>query len=621
MAADTAKQRPISPLLQGLATITLVVFILHAARPILMPITLAVLIGFILSPVVQWLERRRFGRVPAVIITVGLTTVLLSGLGWMIGLQITALARELPQQRTRIESKVNSLRGGGTFSDLMNMMNEIAVAKPPHGPEATTITVEPAGPPAESPAAPLVVRMEQEQRLSSLAESVIPVVEPLATAALVVILFIFLLANREDMRNRVIGLFGRGKLTGTTRVLGDAAERVSRFLLFQLIINATFGVILACGLALIGVKYALLWGFLSGMLRFIPYVGTWISAIFPFALSFATSDGWAQPLEVFIFFAVLDVFTGNVVEPLLLGHHTGVSPVALLVAAAFWAWLWGPIGLLLSTPITACMAVIGQHVPRMRKLALLLGDSPPLESPVAFYQRLMAKDEAEAKKLALADATDGNLLTAYDRTVLPALSFAKRDRVAGGLTIEEEASIFAGAANIIKTITAERAAATAPVDGAETPAQQLDRLPVIIGTPAHHQAEEIPLEMLAQALPEDGLQLRVLNSRILPVEVEQQVEESRASVVVISVLPPGGVPQVAYMCRRLKERCPGVRIVVAYFGRARNFDQLLVKLRKAGATYVTTSLTQTRDTLKSLVPAAPAPAVGHRLAAVNGSRS
>lgn len=616
MAAASAKQRPVSPLLQGLATLTLVVFILHAAKPVLMPIILAVLIGFILSPVVQWLERKRFSRVPAVIITVGLATVLMAGLGWIIALQVTSLARELPEHRTEIEKKVNDLRGsGGPFSDLFTMVNDIAVGKSKAVTNENGV-VEQTGPPSEGGQPVQRVRIEEDSKLTNIVESALPVVEPLATVALVGILFIFLLVNREDMRNRVIGLFGRGRLTGTTRVIGDAAERVSRFLLAQLIINVAFGAVFAIGLAIIGVKYAFLWGFLSAMLRFIPYVGTWISAMFPLALSFAVSKTWTQPVEVFIFFAVLDVITGNVIEPLLLGHHTGVSPVALLVAAAFWAWLWGPIGLLLSTPITACMAVIGQHVPRMRKLALLVGDSPPLDSPVAFYQRLLAKDEPEAKALALADATDGNLLTAYDRTVMPALGLAKRDRAAGGLTIEEEAAVFSGAAKIVRDITDEREATSAA--GSEVgPPEERAAMPVILGSPAHNQAEEIPLEMLAQALPADGLQLRVLNSRILPVEVEQQVEDLRVSVVVIAVLPPGGVPQAIYLCRRLKERTPGLRIVVAYFGRARNFDRLLVKLRKAGATYVTTSLAQTRDTLKSLVPTQTLP---NRVAAVTGVR-
>ncbi|WP_020471310.1 AI-2E family transporter [Zavarzinella formosa] len=603
MAVSASKNRAVSPLLQGLATVTLMVFVLHAAKPVLLPVMLAVLIGFILTPVVRWFEAKKFGRMPSVLITLTITFAVMGGFGWLIGQQIISLAKELPQNRSVIQQKVDALRGsGGPFAELFNMMNEIAVEKP-------TVQKEMNHPPLESYQPVVIAKLEPQNGLTSLAESAVPVVEPLATAGLVVILFTFLLVNREDMRNRLISLFGRGRLTGTTRVLGDAADRVSRFLLFQFIINASFGIILAIGLEIIGVKYALLWGFLSAMLRFVPYVGTWISAVFPFALSFATSEGWAQPLIVLGFFAVLDIFTGNVVEPLLLGHHTGVSPVALLVAAAFWAWLWGPIGLLLSTPITACLAVIGQHVPRLRPLALLLGDRPPLPKHVAFYQRLMAKDVPEAKKLALQDATDGHMLTAYDQTVLPALHLARRDRDAGGLTAEEETEIFAGAFSIVREIAEEREATNSAPEESET-----GPMPVVIGTPSHHQVEELPLEMLARVLPAEHLQMQVLGSRILPVEVEQQIAESGATAVVISVLPPGGVPQVIYLCRRLRKRFPEVRIIVAYFGKPQRFDHLLVKLRTAGATYVTTSLIQTRDTLKSIVPA-PA---NNRLVMVNG---
>lgn len=632
MTADPVRTRLNLGLLQTLATFALVVFILSVARAVIIPVALAVLFVFILSPLVRLVERTGLPRTPAVLLTLLLTGAGMAGLGYVIGGQVTALARELPAKKDKIKAKIDSLRGsGGPISELMAMVDELARGNEDRARDDKSAVTEDAQQKeqakqdAAQPQAPVnievkpksggglpgggrevVIEKAAASGLEALAASVEPVIEPIVHTALVGVLVVFMLVQREDLRNRVIGLFGRGQVTGTTRVLTDAAERVSKFLLFALVVNASFGVILAVGLTIIGVDYAVVWGFLAACLRFIPYIGTWLSALFPFLLSFATSDDWTQPLMVFGFFAVLDLITANVVEPLLFGHQTGVSPVALLLATAFWAWLWGPFGLLLAVPITVCLAVIGQHVPHLKPFALMLGDKPALPVYVSFYQRLLAKDRAEAATLArpaAADATGASPnLAAYDAVVVPALLLARKDREADAVTAEEETAMFDTTADIVAAAAAPPKPAATPEATAEAAAADtaLASLPVVVGVPAHHRVEELPLMMLAAGLPPLGRRLVALTARQLPVEAEQAVDQYKAAAVVVSIVPPGGMPQAVYLIGRLRQKYPALVIVAAYFGKARSFDQLLVRLRKAGATYVTTSLTQTADTVKAV---------------------
>ncbi len=631
--ADAARPRLNLGLLQTLATVALVVFMLSAARVVLIPIALAVLFVFILSPVVRLVERTGLTRTPAVLLTLLLAAGVIGGVGYIISGQVLSLAQELPKNKANIQRKINELRGtGGPLSELFAMVDQLVKDEEPEPipPPAAAApgTVVPVPVPAPDQTSErrsagvfgqkqeVIVKQAPKSGIGAVVDSVLPIVEPIANLALVGVLIIFFLVNREDMRNRVISLFGRGQVTGTTRVLSDAAERVSKFLLFQLVVNAGFGVVLAVGLYFIGVKYAVLWGFLSALLRFIPYIGTWISALFPFAISFATADGWAQPLTVFAFFAVLDLVTANVVEPLLFGHQTGVSPVAILVAAAFWAWLWGPIGLLLATPITVCLAVIGAHVPKLRPIALLIGDQPALAPHVAFYQRLLAKDKLEAATLVVPAAADAAtphaVLSVYDTVAIPALGLVRRDKQSDGISGEEELAMYDTTAEIVAAAVALKEPATDDDRKAfEQRQAETAGFPAIIGAPAHHRAEELALQMLAAGLPPVGRRMITLSSRQLPVEVEQAIAEANPAAVVIAVIPPGGVPQAVYLVKRLRAKFPDLSIVVGYLGKSRRFDDLLVKFRQAGATYVTTSLVQTADTVKAVAAGdAPPPTAG-----------
>ena len=564
--------------------VVVTVAVLYIAKPVIVPLALALLLAFVLSPVVALGQRAGLKRIYAVLLTAVGTAVALVGVGWIVALQVQNLAVELPKHKQEIRSKIEHLKGAGEgpFGELLKMIQDLT-----DGPSATTPTTgeKPAAEkPAEAAARPVILAQPKESGMARVFESVGPVVEPLATAGLVAILVVFMLANKEDLRDRFLGLAGHGRVSAASRAMADAGERVGRYLLSVLAVNVAFGAVFALGLWIIGVPFAFLWGFLTAALRFIPFLGTWAAVAFPLTLSVALSPGWEQPLTVFAFFLVVELVVSNVIEPLLFGHGTGVSPIALLVAAAFWAWVWGPIGLLLATPLTVCLVVLGQYVPRLGFLTVLLGSAPALPAPVRFYQRLFTRDEAEAAVLITEHVAAHGAEGAFDDVAVPALVIARRDRANGELTPEGEDFALAAVRRVV--------AGVAPV--ADPP----PTVSPVLAVPAHHPAEEPTIDMLAHLLKSDGVKVEAASAKALPSDVAARVAELRPEAVFISVLPPGGLPQAAFLCRLLRKRFPGLKIVVGWWGSEKNFDRMLVKFRKAGASYVTTSLRQSRTQLR-----------------------
>lgn len=601
-----ARVVPFPPLLAGLITAALVMTFLHVAKPVIIPLAVAVLLAFVLTPVVSLIQRRGVPRVPAVLVTTAFALSVVAGVGAVMGNQVRSLVNDLPKHREEIQTKLKLLTGGGGTLAQLGALFEVKTTGtvesgvPAPGDPKPDIT--PAGEAAaDKPAVePLTVRIERESGAERLLTTALPVVEPLAAVALVAVLVVFFLVNREDLRNRLIGLLGHGHLTGTTRVLGDAGERVGKYLLSQLLVNLGFGAVFGVGLWLIGVQYAFLWGALAVALRFVPYVGTWIAVLFPLALSFATTPGWTQPLLVLAFFGVLDILVGQVIEPIVFGHRTGVSPVALLVAAAFWAWLWGPLGLLLSTPLTVCLVTLGQNVPRLGFLSVLMSDRPALAPHLAFYQRLLARDEAEARQAMLAHTKANGLADTYDAVLVPALGAAGRDRRRDELPADDEAAV-------VEATEVVRAAVSAPppVGEGEAPPPEPTTVATVFGFAARNAADELTVRMLADLLKGDGYPVEVIPTRVLPKAVDARIEAEKPAVLVLNVLPPGGLPQALYQVKRLRAAHPDLPVVVTYLGQSRRFDDLLVKFRKAGASYVVTTLGQAASQVKSLAPAGP----------------
>jgi predicted PurR-regulated permease PerM len=629
--ATTASVRPRPPYLNILEGLVLIVAVLYLAKQIIIPLALAILLTFVLTPVVVAVQRRGLKRVYAVLVVVCLTFAVLGAIGWGVGYQVQRLAQDLPTHTDKIKEKIAGLRGSGgvVIPNLLRMIDEISKGTPAAASALGGEDQHPVKAGETKVAQVIVAQTETPSAFERLSKVVGSVLEPLATAGLVLILVIYMLIKREDLRNRLIGLLGHGHLTGTTRVFVDAAQRLSSFLLTQLLINASFGLVFGVGLYFLQVPYAFLWGFLTAVLRFVPYIGSWIAVAFPLILSFATSSDWAQPLLVLALFAVLDVVTANVIEPLLFGRSTGVTPVALLIAAAFWTWVWGPIGLVLSTPLTVCLVVLGQHVPRLKFLTLLLGDQPALTPHARYYQRLLARDREEAKGVVQQYVLEHGLEKVYDNVLLPALVLARRDRKRNGLTVDEEDFVYQTTQEVLDRLPEQGATTsgdrkTTDANGPPlAPAERtvadngplVPKLPIgnearvlILGCPAHHEAEELSLHMLAQLLQPAGCRVEVMSTRALPSEVEARIEQEEPTLVFIAVLPPGGLVQARYLCKRLRTRFADLRIVVGYWGETRSFDKLLVRLRSAGAAYVATSLLQSRSQIQALMrPATPRP--------------
>ncbi len=425
--------------------------------------------------------------------------------------------------------------------------------------------------------------------------------ESLGSLAMALVLVVFMLLKREGLRNRLIRLMGHGRLTVATKAVDDAGQRISRFLLMQLIINGGFGVVLTIGLFLIQMPHALVWGFLAALLRYVPYLGSWITSAVLVALSLAIFPGWLQPLLILGFIVVLELVTANIVEPRLFGHSIGVSEVALLVAAAFWAFLWGPIGLVLSSPLTVCLVVLGKYVPQLEFLDVILGDEPSLSADVSYYQRLLARDQDEAAQLVLTQAKTFPPEQVYDRLLVPALNYVKQDRAHDDLTEADEQFVLRATREIVEDLGERQtaAAALAEEEGSKAPSSCKVR---ILGCPGHDDADALALEMLRQLLDPARWEMEVLSIDMLSAESVAQAGDKEPAVVCIGALPPGGLAHTRYLCKRLRLRLPAARIVVGRWGLKDDLEQNQEQLREAGADRVETTLLETRTHLSTWLP-------------------
>ena len=395
-----------------------------------MPVALAILLTFVLTPPVTWLERW-IGRAAAVLTVVTLVFAVVALAGWGLARQMNHLAEDLPRYRVNILAKIADVRvagKGGSVEKLQQTIEEISndLGKS----EAPKGTVS----------RPVVVTSEKVAGFSGFAW-LAPIVGPLGTAGLVLVLVIFMLLERRDLRDRLIGLFGLGRLTITTKAFDEAGSRVSRQLLMQSLVNLLYGIVAGIGLYLLGVPYALVWAALGAALRFIPYLGPVLGAAAPILVSLAALQGWTGPLSVIALFIVLELFTNLVLETVLYAGAAGVSQVALLVSVAFWTWLWGPFGLLMATPLTVCLVVLGKHVPGLEFVGMLIADTRRSLPIMRYYQRLLARDQSEAADLIERHIDIEPPRSVYDALLLPALNYAERDRLEGRLSLEEETSV------------------------------------------------------------------------------------------------------------------------------------------------------------------------------------
>lgn len=470
---------PASSAMSPTATILLTVAVvaaLYLGRDVLIPLALAILLSFALGPPVTWLYRRGVPRVPAVLAVMLVVTLLLGGFTALVASQLTHLAQQLPTYEMNLRAKVKEIAqaapSGGMIdraADLMRDLNReidkltTSGDRPPDENSPASLSTEQGRPPI-----PVEIHEPPEQPLAALATFAGPLVQPIATAGIVLVFIIFVLLQREDLRDRMIRLFGMNDVHRATAAISDAAKRIGRYLLMQLVVNLLYGIPVGIGLYLIGVPNALLWGLLATVLRFVPYLGPILAAVAPIALSLAVDPSWTTPLLTIALFVVLELFTNNVLEPWLYGASTGLSPLALIVAAVFWTTLWGPVGLLLATPLTVCLVVLGRHVPQLHLFEVLLGDTPVLEPEVKFYQRLLASDPHDAEELADDMLDEQPLAEVYGQVVLPALISAEQDRRRGVL-LPARAHEIAGWVTDIVDGLAEAAGEADPPAAAERP--------------------------------------------------------------------------------------------------------------------------------------------------------
>jgi predicted PurR-regulated permease PerM len=516
--------------------------------------------------------------VPSVLVTVLLALSILGGIGWTLARQLVTLADELPRYSLNIHRRIADVRGaskGGSVEKVQKAVEDVV------GEIQKTDT-------GMTRQKPVAVVLEPPSILVHLPN----LLQALASAGVVTVLVIFMLLERRELRDRVILLIGYRRMTSTTRALDEAGVRISRYLLMQSIINGTFGVAVGLGLFLIGVPYAVIWGSLAAALRFIPYLGALVALFLPLVLSLAVFPGWLQPALVVGLFLVLELVTGSVMEPWLYGQSAGVSQVALLIALTFWAWLWGPVGLLMATPLTVCLIVLGKHLPAMGFIVVLMGDRPVIESKARYYQRLLARDQGEAIDIVEAYVNTDGRESVYDTVLLPALYYAKQD-CDRGLLSESDAQFVGQATREILDVLAHDA--PAPSDPGDQPGT--DARVRIVGCPARDEADVLALEMVGHLLDPARYRMEVSRTGMLTAEVVAWVGLHRPALVCIGAVAPGGLSQARHLCKRLRSQCPELTIVVGRWGLHDEKDSDCQHLLEAGADHVETTLLDTQRAL------------------------
>jgi predicted PurR-regulated permease PerM len=572
----------------------LIIATLYFGREIFVPISLAILLSFVLAPLVGLLQRMRVPRGLAVVGVVILAFGLIFATGSLLAAQLTELAADLPRYQTTITEKIQSLRqttaGRGTLERASGMLKDLSkeLDKPKEtaSPSSSALNARTAAP---TTPVPVEVRQPDPGALQSLQALISPLLHPLATTGIIIIFVIFILLQREDLRNRLIRLAGSRDLQRTTAALDDAARRLSRLFLFQLLLNGSFGVAIGVGLWLIGIPSAILWGILAGVLRFVPYIGAVIAAAFPLALAVAVDPGWSMLVWTLALFLVVEPVVGHVVEPMVYGHSTGLSPVAVVASATFWTALWGPIGLVLATPLTVCLVVLGRHVERLEFLDVMFGDRPALSPPEIFYQRMLAGDPTEAADKAEQFLKERSLASYYDEVALRGLQLAQADADRGVLSDERQTKIRDSvselvedledgserpppkseavsdpeASSAVESVAGDRSAEDIPVlQPEDLPPEWQGEAPVlcIAGKSIVDEAAAI---MLSQLTAAHGLKARTEGPEALSTANVFRLQTAGISIICLVYMDASTPAHMRYSVRRLRRKLPKGIIILA----------------------------------------------------------
>lgn len=551
-----------------------VIATLYFAKTILVPIALAVLFTFILTPLVKLLESLRLGRVVSALCVVLLAVAALGAVGWIVTKQFAAVMEELPNYKQNIGKKIESVRGAqkqilGQASSTINELGEELAS--PAGESAATPPSKPAaGSKTRAPAQPMPVQVITPPNLP--VGSLQSALGLLTSMLLVVVFTIFMIIGRRDLRNRFIYLAGTARINVMTHALDDAGERVSRYLRMQLLVNTVYGIVVGVSLHFIGLPGAMLWGVIVAIFRFIPYLGPPIGALVPVLLSVAIFPGWDRTLITLALFVTIEVVVSNFIEPVLYGEHTGLSSFAVLLAATFWTVLWGPIGLLLSTPLTVCLVTLGRHIPRLSFLQVLLGDEPVLTADTRYYQRLLAMDPEEAREVLETNLKDSTLEQLYENVLIPSLSLVERDRRHDELDEAAEQFICQSTRDLIEDLydkgrDQERqpdAAADGRPPGPE-PARVIKPAHLacvrIVCMPLREELDEIAATMLAHVLDRAGYQAEVISAGGVD-DMLAEVSRTKPDIVCLSAVSPFVISRARLLYGKLRSQIPQAQIVV-----------------------------------------------------------
>jgi predicted PurR-regulated permease PerM len=593
-----------------LVSAVVIIATLYFAKVVLVPFALAILFTFILAPPVSWLERIHVPRFLAVLVMVLVAVAAIGSVGWAVTNQLVDATSHWPEYRTNIKDKIESIRKSRpqTLTNAAQAVQEISTDL-----NATTPTPPPAPIPVRGtngqsnklPGAAVAtvtkpVPVEIVPPASSFIESLPNFLGPIGTAGIVLVFTIFMLLQREDLRNRFIRLAGDGRLSVMTHAMDEAGDRVSHYLFLQSLVNASYGLIIGFSLYLMHLPNAVLFGVIAGILRFLPYVGPPIGALLPVMLSLAVFQDWSRPLYVLGIFVVIEVVVANFIEPMLYGARTGISSLAILAAAVFWTFIWGPIGLVLSTPLTVCLVVLGRHVPNMKFLDVLLGDEPVLSPEVHYYQRLLATDFEEAQQVLKGHLKEKSLEELYDSVLIPALCLAEQDRHRNDLDEETVAFIYQSTREFVEDLSEkagkELAASTSGVavggvGGAATgvPAGASANGVRVICVPAGGEADEIIGVMLGQSLGIAGCDVQSVS--IWPVEeVLAQGAHAEASIIFISALPPLALTHARAIYGKLRAQFPTQEIIVGLWNYSGDVTRSASRIDTPERAHVVTTL-------------------------------
>lgn len=627
-----------------IGSFVLVVASLYLAREVFIPFALGLLISFLLRPVVAWFQRYGMGRIPAVLLAFGILFLLISGLLFQVGSVVASLVSDLPRYRTELVSKLKGIQVLGRRLDnsigtLGKDLSTVLEAEDSASVEESTPTTDGSelesrelgvsrdvGDPdiqggvslarGASSKVPLYVMEVKRPSVSwqGWAESAGIVVGPLGTGGLVVVFALFLMVYQDNLRDRIIKVVSGGQYVTTTRAINESAERISSYLLAQAVVNGSYGAIIGFGLWIIGMTLGapqgfpncLLWGVLCALLRFIPFLGPVIASLFPLAIGLTVFPGFKVFIAVLILIVLVELMSNNLMEPWLYASSTGISAMAVIFAAVFWGWIWGPVGLLLATPLTVCLVVLGKHVSAFRIFQTLLGESEPLSVATRFYQRLLARDIAQALELARREIESSGRLHFLDSTFIPAICRIRQDRHANRLDHKDEQTLSRMLHEIVGALSdipigespTNRDVNLANLSSRENPSvtentTDDDRPGQIMLLPSHHAYEELVLTQMVGELNRLGFEGLVQSTRTRPRQLQSRLKQIQPHIVVVGVIPPGGVLQTEFLCETVRHVVPAAKILVCWMRHTKYFDRLLVRLRRSGVSYVPTSIEQT----------------------------